>query len=256
MRAIIVGVKMMKYKFIFFLMLLPAPVLAANNGMVTSTGALSSPGTMLLILACLALLPFAIFMMTSFVKISVVLSIIRTALGTQQIPPMVVITGLSLILTTYVMWPVAVEMRDDFKAASLIESRDFSLDRIEDVIRAVDSAKEPLRAFLLANSSEREMKLLENAARERWKNDSVSKEQFIVLVPAFVLTQLKEGFRIGFCIYVPFLVVDLIVTNILLALGMSMLPPSLVSVPLKLLVFTASDGWALICRGLISSFKG
>ncbi|MBI5529626.1 MAG: type III secretion system export apparatus subunit SctR [Deltaproteobacteria bacterium] len=229
----------------------------AGGGGVTEAGGLAAPSVMLVTLAALALVPFVIMMATSFVKISVVLSIVRNALGTQQIPPAPVVTGLAVVLTMYVMWPVASDVYSESRRAFESEDRAFSIDSVDDVIHAAGAGKEPLREFLKRNAGQAEVTSLAAMAEERWKGRSeVSVDDFIVLIPAFVLSQLKEGFRIGFMIYIPFLVVDLLITNVLLALGMSMLSPAMVSVPVKILIFIASDGWALIARGLVSSFKG
>ena len=237
--------------------LTPAVAHAGDAGPVTASGGLSSPGAMLLMLAALALVPFVIMMATSFVKISVVLAIVRNALGTQQIPPAAVITGLSVVLTMYVMAPVAHRMHAETTAAFAAQSRELSLGSVDDIFRAATAGKEPLREFLKRNTGGSESGMLLSTARERWGVDvPVSEGDFVVLIPAFVLTQLREGFRIGFCIYIPFLVIDLVLVNVLLALGMSMLPPATISVPLKLLVFIASDGWSLVAKGLVDSFRG
>lgn len=234
----------------------PSAAYAGAKG-VTEAGGLAAPSVMLVTLAALALLPFVIMMATSFVKISVVLSIVRNALGTQQIPPAPVVTGLAVVLTMYVMWPVASDVYTESRRAFEAEEREFKLDSVDDVISAAGAGKEPLREFLKRNAGQAEVGSLFSMAEERWKGKSeVSRDDFMVLIPAFVLSQLKEGFRIGFLIYIPFLVVDLLITNVLLALGMSMLSPAMVSVPVKILIFIASDGWAMIARGLVASFKG
>jgi type III secretion protein R len=235
--------------------LLASPAALKGSEAVTGAGALATPSLMLVTLAALALLPFVVMMVTSFVKISVVLSIVRNALGTQQIPPSAVVTGLSVVLTMYVMAPVASLVYSEARAAMDAEAGGVALDSVDDVLKAFDGGKEPLRRFLRDNSGSRECGTLQRIAAERWNGTEVRADDFSVLVPAFVLTQLREGFRIGFCIYIPFLVVDLIVVNMLMALGMSMLPPSVVSIPLKLLVFISADGWAMISTGLVESFK-
>ena len=229
----------------------------AGTAAVTEAGGLAAPSVMLVTLAALALVPFVVMMATSFVKIAVVLSIVRSALGTQQVPPAAVVTGLSVVLTIYVMGPVAADCYDEARAAAEAEGRRLSLDNVDDVFTAAGAGKEPLRAFLKANAGRAELSSLAATARDRWRGRrAIADDDFIVLVPAFVVSQLKEGFRIGFLLYLPFLVVDLLVTNALMALGMSMLSPMVVSVPLKILVFLAADGWAVIARGLVASFRG
>jgi type III secretion protein R len=237
-------------------LLLPATA-HAKTAAVTETGGLAAPSVMLVTLAALALLPFVVMMATSFVKIAVVLSIVRSALGTQQVPPAAVVTGLAVVLTIYVMGPVAADCHAAARAAAEADGRTLSLDSVDDVFAAAGAGKEPLRAFLKANAGAAEVSSLAATARDRWRGRrEIGDDDLIVLVPAFVLSQLKEGFRIGFMLYLPFLVVDLLVTNALMALGMSMLSPMAVAVPLKILVFIAADGWAVIARGLVASFRG
>ena len=208
-------------------------------------------------LAALALIPFVVMMATSFVKISVVLSIVKNALGTQQIPPAAVITGLSVVLTIYIMGPVGTRMYEDAKASFENRSKTFSAGSIDDLADAMEAGKGPLKNFLKNNAGEQELTMLAELAVKRWgSTTAVSPTDMIVLVPAFVLTQLREGFRIGFLIFVPFLVIDLVIVNVLLALGMGMLPPMTITMPLKILIFVMSDGWALLARGLVESFKG
>jgi type III secretion protein R len=237
-------------------LLYPSIVAASGPVAVTQSGSLAAPSVMLMTLAALALMPFVVMMATSFVKISVVLSIVRNAVGTQQVPPAAVITGLSVVLTMYVMAPVADEMIAGVRSTFAAESREFSPGSVDDLVKAAGAAKDPLVRFLRANAGEMELSMLERMAAERWKGRTVSRDDLVVLIPAFVLSQLREGFRLGFCVYIPFLVVDLVVVNALLALGMSMLQPSVISVPVKILVFMAADGWALLARGLVESFRG
>lgn len=211
-------------------------------------------------LGALSLLPFVIIMVTSFVKISVVLSIVRSALGTQQMPPTQVITGLATILTVYIMAPVGLEMYRD--AESLIEERRpgqslMSAETVDLAFDAAAKAEGPMRDFLVKNSHLKDRAMFYSMAKRLRKaedRDSVGPEDFMVITPAFVISELKESFQIGFIIFVPFLVIDIVVANILMALGMQMLSPTTISLPFKLLLFVIIDGWYLISKGLIIGY--
>jgi type III secretion protein R len=211
-------------------------------------------------LGILTLLPFVIIMVTSFVKISVVLSIVRSALGTQQIPPTQVITGLAIILTVYIMAPVGIEIYK--KTEAIIQEQRpgsslMSAETVDLIIEAMDEAKEPLRAFLAKNSHIKDRALFYTMAKRLRKPEDrsgVGPEDLMILTPAFVISELKESFQIGFIIFVPFLVIDLVVSNILMALGMQMLSPTTISLPFKLLLFVMIDGWYLLTKGLITGY--
>jgi flagellar biosynthesis protein FliP len=283
---------------------------------------------MVMILGCLALVPYVLVMLTSFVKISVVLSIVRNALGTQNVPPNQVITGLAFVLTLFVMTPVVKEMYKD--AGSIAGSKDMiSEASVKSVFDAVGRGKEPLRRFLIKHAHNEDRLLFVELARRLDESSHtphsqqnatpatpssstippnpaasatapavpsppasvtnptpasggaagkslptpspnrssqaappvpaedkspLSKDDFQVVIPAFVTSQLKEAFQIGFLIFLPFIIIDMVVANILLAMGMSMLSPSVVSLPFKLLLFVLVDGWFLIVRGLVLSY--
>lgn len=239
-------------------------------------------------LAGLALLPFVLTMVTSFAKLVIVGGIVRQALGTQQVPPNTVITGLALILSIHVMWPVgqrimAVMPPDtaqrlmggseaDRKPGS---AADRAARRAADFGDALAAARGPIRDFLEKNSSPANIRLFRNlavATAKRGPHQSIEPgkslasadappassppwyDELVVLTPAFVLTELTEAFKIGFLIFIPFLVLDLVVSNILLALGMQMLAPQTVSLPLKLMLFVLVDGWTVIVKGLVLSY--
>ncbi|MCY1076237.1 type III secretion system export apparatus subunit SctR [Archangium sp. miwbw1] len=213
---------------------------------------------LMLALAALSLVPFVLMMVTSFVKISVVLSIVRSALGTQQIPPTQVITGLAIILTVYIMAPVGQSM---YRAAEVdILARGPSLLSSESVgtlLEAANKSKEPLRAFLIKKVTAKDRALFFNLARKmRTEEDrkDLTDKDFMTIVPAFVVSELKEAFQIGFLLFVPFIVIDMVVANILLALGMHMLSPTTISMPFKLLLFVLVDGWYLIAKGLVVGY--
>jgi type III secretion protein R len=231
---------------------------AVNVDAVSPDSFASRPLVLMLALAALSLVPFVLMMVTSFVKISVVLSIVRSALGTQQIPPTQVITGLAIILTVYIMAPVGQNM---YRAAEVdILSKGPSLLSSESVgtlLEAANKSKEPLRAFLIKKVTAKDRALFFNLARKmRTEEDrkDLTDKDFMTIVPAFVVSELKEAFQIGFLLFVPFIVIDMVVANILLALGMHMLSPTTISMPFKLLLFVLVDGWYLIAKGLVVGY--
>jgi type III secretion protein R len=223
-------------------------------------GALSLPGAgpvadrpaeLLVVIGLLALVPAALVMLTSFLKIAVVLSIARSALGAPQVPPGTVITGLALVLTLLVMAPVAE------RCAAL--ARPGPGERGAAASLATFSrASGPLRQFLarFARPDDRAA-FLEVAARLRGAGGPApAEDDLAVLAPAFVVSELRRAFTIGFLVFLPFLVVDLVVSNVLLALGLSQLSPTSVSLPFKLLLFVAVDGWKVLARALALSYAG
>jgi len=238
-----------------FFVVFAQPALAQGNA---PSGNLSNPLVLLIILGALSLAPFVVIMLTSFVKISVVLSILRNALGTQSVPPNQVITGLAFVLTIFVMMPVAGQM---YRAAGTItETRDvFSEASVKSLYEASTRGKEPLRQFLTKHSHDQDRVLfMELATRldtgAQNTPAAIGKDDFQVIIPAFVTSELKEAFQIGFLIFVPFIVIDMVVANILLSMGMHMLSPSVISLPFKLLLFVLVDGWFLLVRGLVLSY--
>ncbi|WP_164014955.1 type III secretion system export apparatus subunit SctR [Pyxidicoccus trucidator] len=231
---------------------------AVANEAVSSDSFTSRPLILILALAAMGLVPFALMMVTSFVKISVVLSIVRSALGTQQIPPTQVITGLAVILTVYIMAPVGQEM---YRAAGMdLWAKGpgvFSSETVGTLLGAAGKSKEPLREWLMKKVTTKDRSLFFNLAKKMRKGedrDAVESDDFMVIIPAFVVSELKEAFQIGFLLFVPFIVIDMVVANILLALGMHMLSPTTISMPFKLLLFVLVDGWYLIAKGLVIGY--
>jgi type III secretion protein R len=212
-------------------------------------------------MAALALVPFALLMVTCFVRISVVLSILRSAIGAPQVPPSQVLTGLSLVLTLAVMAPTAERMlaavAPVFPTLGAVADADLTGGQLAALGSAADKAKEPLRDFLLKHTGARDrasfhaMALKMRAPEER---AGVTDRDLAVVVPAFVTSELRRAFEIGFLLFIPFLVIDMVIANLLLALGMHMLSPTTVSLPFKLLLFVVADGWALVVRGLMESY--
>jgi len=210
-----------------------------------------TPSSALLTVILLALAPFVAVMLTSFTKIVVVLALLRSALGVPQVPPNLVLNGLAMVLTIYVMYPVGLEVADTINEA------DVSIESSEDIFEVASLAKEPVRAFLLAHADELERGFFKSTV-ERMTADReghvVGADDFVVLIPAFTISELTEAFQIGFLIYLPFIIIDLVISNILMALGMVMLSPTLISLPFKLLLFLAADGWVKLSHGLVTSY--
>lgn len=210
-----------------------------------------SPSSALLTVVLIALAPFVAVMVTSFTKIVVVLSLLRNALGVQQVPPNLVINGLAMILTIYVMYPVGNQVMTN------ISETDQQINTSEGLLEIANVGKEPIREFLLKHANELERAFFYSTAQKMTENESgaqVEPSDFVVLLPAFTISELSEAFQIGFLIYLPFIIIDLVVSNILMALGMMMLSPTLVSLPFKLLLFVMVDGWAKLSHGLVVSY--
>jgi type III secretion protein R len=209
------------------------------------------PAELLVLVAALALLPAALVMLTSFLKIVVVLSIARSAIGAPQVPPNTAVTGLALVLTALVMAPVGERALDAMRAGSPEAGIAASLARLE-------RGAEPVRGFLVrfARADDRAA-FLDVATRLRGPGVAAPGDaDFAVLAPAFVVSELRRAFTIGFLVFVPFLVVDLVVSNVLLALGLTQLSPTSVALPFKLLLFVAVDGWKVLARALALSYVG
>ena len=210
-----------------------------------------SPSTALITVIVLALAPFVGVMVTSFTKIVVVLSLLRNALGLQQVPPNVVLNGMALVLTVYVMYPVGLAMGERVQGIDNIGAS------TKNMMAAADAAKEPLRDFLIKHSNPRERAFFLKTAQRGLTPEQAARlaeRDFIVVVPAFTVSELGAAFQIGFLIFLPFLVIDLVISNILMALGMMMLSPTTVSLPFKLLLFLLVDGWVKLSHGLVLSY--
>jgi len=213
-----------------------------------------TPGSALVVVVALALAPFFAVMVTSFTKIVVTLSLLRNALGLQQVPPNIVLNGLALILTLYVMYPVGQQMQDAIAARQVQGS---VMQSTASISTAIDAGKEPLREFLIKHSDANERAFFLRTA-QRVGNPERAKEMtdrdLIIVIPAFVVKELSLAFQIGFLIFLPFLVIDLVISNILLAMGMMMLSPTTISLPFKLLLFVLVDGWVKLSHGLVLSY--
>lgn len=240
----------------------PAKTTPPRAGSVAPRGGGSgtaNPVVLILVVGALALAPFGLIMLTSFVKISVVLSILRNALGTQQVPPNQVITGISLILTIFIMSPVAQKMYN-------VAGTDIAFDENVTVTQLTEFAskgREPLREFLKRHIREEDRALFYQLAvrlamRNGFTKDEAVKDigldDYRIIVPAFVTSQLTDAFLIGFILFIPFLVIDMVVSNVLQAMGMFMLSPTTISLPFKLLLFVSVNGWARILQELVLGY--
>lgn len=211
-----------------------------------------SPSSALVTVVLLALAPFVAVMVTSFTKIIVVLSLLRNALGLQQVPPNLVLNGLALVLTAYVMYPVGQAMMAE------VSKMDDIGGSTDSMLAAADAAKEPLREFLIKHSDPGERAFFLNAIRKTVSEEHAAEltdQDFIIIVPAFTISELAIAFQIGFLIFLPFIVIDLVVSNILMAMGMMMLSPTTVSLPFKLLLFVLVDGLVKLTHGLVLSYQ-
>ncbi len=202
-------------------------------------------------LGALSLMPMLLVVCTAFLKIVIVLMITRNAIGVQQVPPGMAINGIALAATLFIMAPVGYEIAENVKASPL------DMSNVHTFLQTGNEVITPLRAFMLRNVDPDVLThLLENTSR-LWPAEmarEVQREDLILLIPAFVLSQLQAGFEIGFLIYIPFIVIDLIVSNLLLALGMQMVSPMTISLPLKLLLFVLVSGWSRLLDSLFLSY--
>lgn len=205
----------------------------------------------LITLVAFGLIPLFVVTMTSFLKISVVMFLVRNALGIQQTPPNLVLYSLALVLTLYVSAPIMSDIYNRLNEAP-VDTRS-----IEGIQEAGSRIKKPVREYLLRYSTPGEREFFLTATQRIWSEkarEEVRKDDILILLPSFVSSELTRAFEIGFLIYLPFLVIDLIVSNILMAMGMIMVAPTLISIPLKLFLFVAVDGWSRLLHGLILSY--
>jgi type III secretion protein R len=216
------------------------------------SGLLGRPLSMVLVLSLVGLLPFAFMALTSFVKIATVLQIVRGAIGAESVPSSTVVLALSAALTLIAMAPVGnriAERLEPLLATSAQEPATL-------VAGAIEAVREPLRSFLANNASAKEKaRFLKLARQKHGANAPVSDTDLVVVIPAFLVTELLEAFTLGFAIYLPFLVIDLVVANVLVGLGMQMMNPGQISLPFKLLLFVAADGWGLLAEALVTGYS-
>ena len=207
----------------------------------------------ILVVATIGLIPLAVVTLTGFLKISVVLFLIRNALGVQQTPPNLVLYGIALILAVYVTSPLIGEMYAE------IEGRSITLERPEELKELGEALRTPLQAHLSRFAHPDERGFFMHATESVWSEQARAElrdDDLVVLIPAFVSSELTRAFEIGFLLYIPFLVIDLLVANVLMAMGMMMVSPTLISIPLKIFLFVAVSGWSRLMHGLILSYGG
>lgn len=231
---------------------------------IDQTNTIQSPAlvTQVGVLAALAIMPYIIMLLTSFLKMVVVLSLLRQAVGVQNSPPNQVINGMALLMTIYVMFPTALAMYEAGEGYIHSQASQtgavFSTKSAEYIVNVVDKTKEPLREFLSKNSMSKHRTYFFKLARKKFPpkfREELKPNDFIVLIPSFITSQVKGAFEIGVLIYLPFFVIDLVTSNILLAMGMMMLSPLTIALPLKLLLLVMIDGWTLLVEGVVLSYR-
>ena len=210
----------------------------------------ANPINLFVILLLAGMLPFAVLMVTSYAKLAIVFSLLRSALGIQQVPPNMVLYGISLILTAYIMSPVGYTM------FQLVKDEPIDQANLKTVVAVAGKAKEPLRVFLVRHAREKDCRFFAKTIKKLWpeRKEEYRSDDMIVLIPAFTLSELTAAFEIGFILFLPFVAIDLIVSNVLMALGMIMMSPLVISLPFKLLLFVMLDGWSRIVHSLVLSY--
>jgi flagellar biosynthetic protein FliP len=221
------------------------PTITVGIDEATNPQQVSTALQVLFVLTVLSMAPAILLMTTSFTRIVIVLSIVRQSMGTQQMPPNQVIVGLALFLTIFIMSPIYTQINDTALQPYLHEKITQE--------QALQLAAQPLRKFMLSQSNEKDLSLLLDIS-EKATPANPDDIPTMTLIPAFMLSELKRAFQMGFMVYVPFLVIDMVVASVLLSMGMMMLPPIIISLPFKLLLFVLVDGWGLIVGSLVQSF--
>ena len=244
---------LMQLGFLLLALALPSLALAQSAGLPAFTSTPAAGGGQaytlslqtLLLLTSLSFLPAALLMMTSFTRIIIVLSLLRMALGTQSTPPNQVLIGLALFLTFFVMGPT-------FDKIYVEAYQPLSENRIQ-MQEALDKGAVPLRAFMMKQTRETDLALFVNLSRSAPMNTAAD-VPMRVLIPAYITSELKTAFQIGFAVFIPFLIIDMVVASILMAMGMMMVSPAIVALPFKIILFVLVDGWNLLLGSLAQSF--
>jgi len=255
--------KMTKFRFftgliIFFIIILSfgnlafgaeiqetPPVFGLNIGIGDNPEGVVGTLQIVFLLATITIIPILLIMLTSFTRIIIVLHFVRSALGTQQMPPNQVLLGMALFLTLFIMSPALAQINENaiqpYSAGVISQAEAF------------ESGMAPLRDFMLRQTSVRDVALFANLSGEVFETREDVPNH--VLIPAFLLGEITKGFQIGFYIFLPFIVIDMIVASTLMAMGMMMLPPMMISLPFKILIFVLADGWSLLLEGIIRGFR-
>lgn len=227
---------------------LTLPTIKIQEG-TPGAGGLATPLQILLMMTVLSLAPYILVMTTSFIRITIVLSFLRTAMGTQQVPPTQVLMALALFMTMYIMAPVGARINETALQPYFqgkIKQAEF-----------IDKASSPLKDFMFANTRKAEIVLFFRLSNIKTL-PTIEKPGDVpiqIMLPSFIVSEIKTAFAIGFLLYIPFLVIDMVVASVLMSMGMFMLSPMTISLPFKLLLFVMIDGWELIIEGLVKSFK-
>ncbi len=208
------------------------------------TGSLSTPVRAFLVLTIIALAPSILIMLTSYTRIIIVLHFLRTALGTQSTPPNQVMIGLALFMTFFLMWPTWQEINEN--AIQPLDNGEITMEQ------ALAEAEIPLRHFMEGQTLEKDQAVFIDLSGETYGEDD--KVPMTILIPSFILSELRYAFIMGFCIYIPFIVIDMVVASVLMSMGMMMLPPTTISLPFKILLFIMADGWNLVVRNILQTF--
>ncbi|HEY3536500.1 MAG: type III secretion system export apparatus subunit SctR [Trinickia sp.] len=207
---------------------------------------------LLLVIVAISLVPFVAMVVTSYAKIVVVFGLLRNAFGVQQVPPNMVLNGIAILVSLYVMAPVGMN------ALQTLQSQSISPQPTQAVIQLFGAAREPFRTFLNKHANEREKRFFMRSASVVWPKQMASElkeTDLIVLAPAFTLTELTDAFKIGFLLYIAFIVIDLIIANVLLAMGLNQVTPTNIAIPFKLLLFVVMDGWSTLVHGLVMTYR-
>jgi len=231
---------------------------------VEQTSAVKQPTvvTQVAVIAAMTLMPYAVMLLTSFLKMVIVLSLLRQALGVQNSPPNQVINGIAILMAVYVMFPTGLAMYE--AGQTYIQNNApkggevFTAQTAQYIVGIAEKTKEPLRVFLTKNCSPKHREYFYKLAKKKFPpsyQDQLKTKDFIVLIPSYITSQVKGAFEIGVLIYLPFFVIDLVTSNILLAMGMMMLSPLTIALPLKLLLLVMIDGWTLLVEGIVLSYR-
>ncbi|MCX4161416.1 MULTISPECIES: type III secretion system export apparatus subunit SctR [Paraburkholderia] len=208
---------------------------------------------LLIAVVVISLIPFVAMVATSYAKIVVVLGLLRNALGVQQVPPNMVLNGIAILVTAYIMAPIGMQAMQNMQNMPHRQGDSSAL-----MLDAFDAGKEPFRAFLKAHAHEREKRFFVRSAAAIWPKDMAAKlhdDDLIVLAPAFTLTEMTDAFKIGFLLYIAFVVVDIVIANVLMAMGLNQVQPTNVAIPFKLLLFVVMNGWSTLIHGLVLTYR-
>ncbi|WP_426441419.1 type III secretion system export apparatus subunit SctR [Bradyrhizobium genosp. P] len=214
---------------------------------------LPDPVTLMVLMGAIAVIPFLAITVTSYVKLIVVLGLVRNALGLQNIPPNMALNAIAILLSVYIMQPVAKSVYE------ILRDKPIASENLGELVGTIAAAAEPVRDFLMKHTSQTKRQFFLTATRKLWSKDDsavVTDHDFLVLIPAFLTSELEDAFKIGCLLFLPFIVVDLVISNILLAMGMMMVSPMTISLPFKLFLFVAVNGWQRLIHGLVLSYAG